>query len=148
MRQTKEQSYFNYLNDRYYNKSEVMYEVNSKFESYTESVNKKLDSLAEEISIIKENKDNKTYAIMVLEEIVTDLKKEKHELNRENDELKEKNRNLFQSLSDVRANVIELQDEKSSLITAMTLLQREHVLKIENLEAENTNLKCAARSRY
>ena len=148
MRQTKEQSYFNYLNDRYYNKSEVMYEVNSKFESYTESVNKKLDSLAEEISIIKENKDNKTYAIMVLEEIVTDLKKEKHELNRENDELKEKNRNLFQSLSDVRAKVIELQDEKSSLITAMKLLQREHVLKIENLEAENTNLKCAARSRY
>ena len=28
----------------------------------------------------------------------------------------------------------------------MKLLQREHVLKIENLKAENTNLKCAARS--
>ena len=58
MRQAKEQSYFNNVNDRYYNKSEVMYELNSKFESYTESVNKKLDSLAEEISIIEDNEDN------------------------------------------------------------------------------------------
>ena len=44
-----------------------------------------------------------------------DLKKEKYELNRENEELKEKNKNLFQSLSEVRAKVTELQDEKLSL---------------------------------
>ena len=121
MRETKEQSYFSNLNDRHYNKPEVMHQVNSKFESYTKSVNKKLISPAEEILTIKENKD-KAYAIIVLEEIVTDLKKEKDELNRENDELNDKNKNLFQSLSDVRAKVIELQDEKSSLITAMKLL--------------------------
>ena len=46
-----------------------------------------------------------------------------------NDELKEKN--LFQSLSAVRAKVIELQDEKSSLIPVMKLMQRENVLKVE-----------------
>ncbi len=40
------------------------------------------------------------------------------------EELKEKNKNLFQSLSEVRAKVIELQDERSSLITALKLIQR------------------------
>ena len=91
------------------------------------------------------------YGILILEETVNDLKKEKYELNRENEELKEKNKNLFQSLSEVRAKVIELQDEKSSLITALKLIQRESVLsperkKIEDLESENKNLRVAART--
>jgi RNase H-fold protein (predicted Holliday junction resolvase) len=82
---------------------------------------------------------------------MTLIKKEKYELNRENEELKEKNKNLFQSLSEVRAKVIELQDEKLSLITALKLIQRESVLlaekkKIEDLESENKNLRAAART--
>lgn len=137
--------------DKNYNKSPEIYEINSKLKSYTENVNGKLEALAEEISTIKEKKEEKAYAILVLEEVVNDLKKEKLELIRENEELKEKNKNLFQSLSEVRAKVIELQDEKSSLITALKLIQRDQVplaerKRIEDLESENENLRAAARS--
>ncbi len=125
---TNGQSYSINTNDANYNKSPEFYEINSKLESYSQNVTRKLDALAEEISTIKENKENVAYGILILEETVNDLKKEKYELNRENEELKEKNKNLFQSLSEVRAKVIELQDEKSSLITALKLIQRESVL--------------------
>ena len=79
------------------------------------------------------------------------IEKEKLELNRENDELKEKKKTLFQSLTDLRAKVIKFQDEKSSLMAAMKLIQRENELpaerkKIEELETENNNLRAAARS--
>ena len=101
------------------------------------------------VKILEE--EDVAYGIPILEETVNDLKKEKYELNRENEELKEKNKNLFLSLSEVRAKVIELQDEKSSLITALKLIQRESVLpaerkKIEDLESENKNLRVAART--
>ncbi len=125
---TNGQSYSINTNDANYNKSPEFYEINSKLESYSQNVTRKLDALAEEISTIKENKENVAYGILILEETVNDLKKEKYELNRENEKLKEKNKNLFQSLSEVRAKVIELQDEKSSLITALKLIQRESVL--------------------
>ena len=75
-----DQSFFNYVNDDHYNKSRVIYEINSKLESYTESVNKKLDSVVAEISVIKGNKENRAYAISVLEEGLNEIKKEKHEL--------------------------------------------------------------------
>ena len=126
-------------------------EINSKLEEYMQNVNSKFEALSEEISTIKDNKENKAYAILVLEEIIADLRKEKQEVNRENDELREKNRNLFHSLSETRGKVIELQDEKSSLITALRLMQREQATspekkKIEDLETENENLRAAARA--
>ncbi|CAB4020596.1 Hypothetical predicted protein [Paramuricea clavata] len=151
MTRTNGQSYSTNTNDANYNKSPEFYEINSKLENYSQNVTRKLDALAEEISTIKENKENAAYGILILEETVNDLKKEKYELNRENEDLKEKNKNLFQSLSEVRAKVIELQDEKSSLITALKLIQRESVSlaekkKIEDLESENKNLRAAART--
>ena len=126
-------------------------EINSKLEEYMQNVNSKFEALSEEISTIKDNKENKAYAILVLEEIITELRKEKQEVNRENDELREKNRNLFHSLSETRGKVIQLQDEKSSLITALRLMQREQATspekkKIEDLETENENLRAAARA--
>ena len=138
------QSYSTNTNDANYNKSPEFYEIITKLENYSQNVTRKLDALAEEISTIKENKENAAYGILILEEIVNDLKKEKYEL-------KEKNKNLFQSLSEVRAKVIELQDEKLSLITALKLIQRESVLlaekkKIEDPESENKNLRAAART--
>ncbi len=141
MTRTNGQSYSINTNDANYNESPEFYEINSKLESYSQNVTRKL----------KENKENVAYGILILEETVNDLKKEKYELNRENEELKEKNKNLFQSLSEVRAKVIELQDEKSSLITALKLIQRESVLsperkKIEDLESENKNLRVATRT--
>ena len=69
----------------------------------------------------------KLNAILVHEEVITDLSKEEQEVTRENDKLREKNRNLFHSLSNVRGNkVVKIQDEKSSLITALRLMQREN----------------------
>ena len=109
-----------------------------------QNVNSKFKALSEEISTIKDNKENKSYAILVLEEIITDPRKEKQEVNRENDELRGKNRNLFHSLSETRGKVIELQDEKSSLITALTTSPEKK--KIEDLETGNENLRAAARA--
>ena len=85
------------------------------------------DVLSKEISIIKTVMKIKLNAILVHEEVITDLSKEEQEVTRENDELREKNRNLFHSLSNVRGNkVVKIQDEKSSLITALRLMQREN----------------------
>jgi DNA-binding ferritin-like protein len=141
MTRTNGQSYSTNTNDANYNKSPEFYEINSKFENYSQNVTRKLDALAEEISTIKENKENAAYGILILEETVNDVKKEKYELNRENEELKEKNKNLFQSLSEVRAKVIELQDEKLSLITALKLIQRESVLLAEKRKLKTRNLR-------
>ncbi|CAB4016503.1 Hypothetical predicted protein [Paramuricea clavata] len=99
MTRTNCQSYSTNTNDTNYNKSPEFYEINSKLENYSQNVTRKLDALAEEISTIKENKENAAYGILILEETVNDLKKEKYELNRENEELKEKSKNLFHSLS-------------------------------------------------
>lgn len=133
-----------------YYKSAEIHEINSKLDSYTQNLNSKIDALPEEISAIKEKKENKAYAIFLLEEIVNDLKKEKQELNRENDELREKIRNLMQNLSDVRTKVVDLQEEKSSLITALKLTYRDQIAsaesqKIEDLESENNNLWTVAK---
>ena len=56
----------------------------------------------------------------------------------------------MQNLADVRAKVVELQDEKSSLITALKLTYREQIVsaksqKIEDLEYENNNLRTVGR---
>ncbi|CAB4012887.1 Hypothetical predicted protein [Paramuricea clavata] len=110
---------------------------------------RKLDALAEEISTIKENKENAAYGILILEETVNELKKEKYELNRENEKLKEKNKNLFQSLSEVRAKVIELQDESHNCPEAnsarISITSRKKK-KMEDLESENKNLRATTRT--
>lgn len=48
-------------------------------------------------------------------------RKEKQELKHEYGELKEQNKNLLQSLTDARSKVLQLQNEKSSLLTALRL---------------------------
>ncbi|XP_028407847.1 rho-associated protein kinase 2-like [Dendronephthya gigantea] len=150
--QLNDQNYTSNLNSTNFNKNpKEVYEIESKLEKYTQSVTQKLEALADEISTIKETKENKAYAILVLEDVVNELRKEKLQLNRENNELKEKNRNLFQSLSEARAKVLDLQEEKSSLMTSLKLVQREKVLpaereRIKELETENDSLRAAARS--
>ena len=134
-----------------YDKSAEIHEIRSKLDSYTQNVTSKIGALAEDISTIKEKKEKKAYAILILKEIVNDFKNEKQELNRENDELREKSRNLMQKLSDVRAKALELQDEKSILITNLKLTNHEQIAsgesqKIEDLESENNNLRTVART--
>ena len=46
--------------------------INSRLEEYMQNVNSKFEAISEEIST------NKAYAILVLEEIITDLRKGKN----------------------------------------------------------------------
>jgi hypothetical protein len=108
-----------------------MNQLRSKLDSFTEIVNRKLEVLADEVYAIKENKP---YSILVLEDVNNELKKEKIELNRKNEELEKKNLNLYQSTSVLRAKVIELENEKSSLTTALRLVHQDNDLLIKRFE--------------
>ena len=59
-----------------------------KFERLTEQVATRLDELAFEINVVKENKP---YSIVTLEGVIDDLTKEKAELCKRNKELLESN---------------------------------------------------------
>ena len=65
----------NQLNDHCYTNLKEVHEFESKLEKYTQNVTQKLEALADEISTIKEIKVNKAYAVLLLEEVVSDLKK-------------------------------------------------------------------------
>ena len=62
--------------------------LNSKLDRFSENVTNKLQNLSVEITNIKENKP---YFILVLENVVNDLKEDKLVLIRKNDELREQN---------------------------------------------------------
>ena len=79
MIRTNGQSYSINTNDANNNKSPEFYEINSKLENYSQNVARKLDALAEEISTVKENKENVAYGILILEETINDLRKKKYD---------------------------------------------------------------------
>ncbi|CAB4012362.1 Hypothetical predicted protein, partial [Paramuricea clavata] len=112
-----------------------MNQLRSKLDSFTEIVNRKLEVLADEVYAIKENKP---YSILVLEDVNNELKKEKIELNRKNEELEKKYLNLYQSTSVLRAKVIDLENEKSSLTTALRLVHQDNDLLIKRLNDPKT----------
>ena len=89
-------------------------------ERFTDNVNRKLEILEEEINVIKENKP---YSIIVLEEVIKELKADKVELINKNEELREKHLSICQTTSDLRSKIINLQNENSSLLTALRLVQ-------------------------
>ena len=132
-------------NETNYTHNSEIHEIKSNMECFASSVNRKLEVISNEISSIKEFK---AYSILSLEEVVSDLKKEKLLLSNKNDKLEKVNKDLCVSLSELRAKVIDLQDEKASLLTAMKLIQREgkddleeNKKRIEALENENNNLR-------
>ncbi len=99
-----------------------MNQLRTKFDSFTDNVIRKLDVLANEVYAIKENKP---YSILILEDINNELKKGKIELTRKNKDLKEKYLNLCQTTSNLRAKVIELENKKASLTTALRLVHQD-----------------------
>ena len=92
------------------------------FERFADNVTNKLTNLANEISNIEENKP---YSIVVLESLIDEHKKEKAELSKLNEELKEQNTGMSHTISDLHNSIDALQNEKASLLTIIRLLQSE-----------------------
>ena len=104
-------------------------------ERFTDNVNRKLEILEEEINVIKENKP---YSIIVLEEVIKELKADKVELINKNEELREKHSSICQTTSDLRSKIINLQNENSSLLTALRLVQQDST-RIDDSGCHNGN---------
>ena len=112
-------------------------DINTKLDSFVSHINAKLETLADEITTIKENKP---YSILVLEDVVSELKKEKADLIRMNEDMREKYTNLLQTASDLRTRAMNLENEKSSLMTALKLIQQDNMLSNKrNAELQNQN---------
>ncbi|CAB4010665.1 Scavenger receptor cysteine-rich type 1 M130 [Paramuricea clavata] len=118
-----------------------------KLESFAENVDSKFQALTKEVADIKENK---VYSIIILENTVHELKKEKYDLIKANNDLREKNEVLHQKISDFNSTVQRLEDEKQSLITTLKLVQKETQTvqpdlndRMQNLENENKSLSTA-----
>ena len=93
-----------------------------KFEKFTDNVVTRLDELAFEINVVKENKP---YSVVTLEGVIDELKKEKAELFRKNEALRESNNNMQQTISQLSQTKKQLEEEKSSLITAIKIIQND-----------------------
>ena len=85
-------------------------------------VSNKLDDLAIEINNIKENK---AYSIVVLESRIDELKKQKLDLFKVNAELHKENTTIKQTISEINSINKNLENEKSSLLTAIQLIQND-----------------------
>jgi chromosome segregation ATPase len=108
-----------------------------KLDRFAENVSTKLDDLAFEINHIKENKP---YPIVILEDQINELKKEKLELRRINDDHQKRIINMSCTISDLKSTNRNLEDEKSSLLTAIRLIQSDYSqlgIKAAVIEVEN-----------
>ena len=118
--------------------------LNLKLDRFSENVTNKLQNLSVEITNIKENKP---YSILVLENIVNDLKEDKLVLIRKNDELREQNMEMSHIISDLKMANKNLESEKSSLLTALKLIQNDYQQTctktiVENDGENNVELIC------
>ena len=118
----------------------------SRIEGFVNSVDRKLKLMSSEIST--EFKELKATLILVYEDTISDLKMEKLEVSNKNEKLIKENKDLCQTISECRSKLLDLQDEKTSLLTALKLTQRDnkeeleiYKNRIEALETENKNLR-------
>jgi predicted nuclease with TOPRIM domain len=65
------------------------------------------------------------YSIVTLEGVIDELKKEKAELCRKNEALRENNNNMKQTISQLSQTNKQLEEEKSSLVTAIKIIQKD-----------------------
>lgn len=99
-----------------------MRQLRLTFEKFADNVTDKLTNLANEISKIEENKP---YSIVVLESLIDEHKKEKAELSKVNEDLREQNTGMSHTITDLHNTIDALQNEKASLLTITRLLQSE-----------------------
>lgn len=105
----------------------------------------RLEVLTQKVTSIEEDK---VYSVVVLENVVKELKNEKAALIRENIALRVSNKILSYDMTDLKSKMPELKSEKLSLITAPTLLQSDHVpadedKRIRDLGYKKKNLSLA-----
>ena len=108
--------------------------LNSKLDRFYDNVTSTLHDLNAEINSIKENRP---YSILVLENVVNDLKEEKLELSRKNDKLREQNMDMSHTISNLTMANKNLESEKSSLLTALKLMQNDYQQKSVKTTVEN-----------
>ena len=116
----------------------------SKLNRFYENVTSTLHDLNAEINSIKENRP---YSILVLENVVNDLKEEKLELSRKNDKLREQNMDMSHTISNLTMANKNLESEKCSLLTALKLMQNDYQqtsikTTVENDGENNAELVC------
>ena len=97
--------------------------LNSKLDRFYENLTSTLHDLNAEINSIEETKP---YFILVLENVVNDLNEEKLELSRKNDKLKEQNMDMPHTISNLTMANKNLESAKSSLLTALKLIQNDY----------------------
>ena len=97
--------------------------LKSKLDRFAENVSATLDDLSFEINHIKENKP---YSIVILEDVINDLKKEKLELRKINDDHQERIIDMSRTISDLKLINKNLEEEKSSLLTTIRLIQSDY----------------------
>ncbi len=93
-----------------------------KFERFADNVAKRLDDIAFEINARKENK---LHSIITLEGVINELKEEKAELHRKNEELRESNISMCHTISQLSQANKQLEDGKLSLITTVKIIQND-----------------------
>ena len=84
----------------------------------------------------------------MLEDVVSELKKEKADIIRMNEDMREKYTDLLQTASDLRTRAMNLENEKSSLMTALKLIQQDNMLSNKRnaeLQSQNDNLIAATK---
>ena len=71
-------------------------------------------------------KENRLYSIVVLENVIEELKKEKVDLCKANDELRKHNTSMTYTITELSLSNKNLENEKSSLLTALQLMQNDY----------------------
>ena len=99
----------------------------------------KLEDLESEIHNIKENK---LYSIVVLEKVIDELKKEKIDLCKTNADLRKENISMKNTIADLSLTNKNLKNEKSSLLTALQLIQTDYNQLTVNANALGIEKSC------
>ena len=110
-----------------------------KMERFADNVTNKLEDLESEIHNIKENK---LYSIVVLENVIDELKKEKLDLCKTNADLRKKNISMKNTIADLSLTNKNLKNEKSSLLAALQLIQTDYNQLTVNAKALGIEKSC------
>lgn len=125
------QNHIGNINSNYNCESEIG-TLKSKMERFADNVTNKLEDLASEIHNIKENK---LYSIVVLENVIDELKKEKLDLCKANADIRKENINMKNIIADLSLTNKNLKNVKliNSLTDYNQLTVKENASDIEVL---------------
>ena len=132
------------LNSNYNCESEIG-TFKSKMERFANNVTNKLEDLESEIHNIKENK---LHSIVVLEKVIDELKKEKLDLCKTNADLRKENISMKNTIADLSLTNKNLKNEKSSLLTALQLIQTDYNQLTVNANALGIERSCQVENEH